>query len=78
MEGGCSIPSFALATLTEAGDVRLHGGIVSLSGEEYVERTPNRPRRAGRGPRHGRGRLRAGPRRRGHPGQHPRATGLAP
>jgi hydroxymethylbilane synthase len=37
MEGGCSIPSFALATLTASGDVRLHGGVVSLSGEEYVE-----------------------------------------
>ncbi|MGI4872536.1 MAG: hydroxymethylbilane synthase [Janthinobacterium lividum] len=37
MEGGCSIPSFALATLTEGGDIRLHGGIVSLSGDEYVD-----------------------------------------
>jgi len=37
MEGGCSIPSFALATLTEAGDIRLHGGLVSLGGEEYVD-----------------------------------------
>jgi hydroxymethylbilane synthase len=37
MEGGCSIPSFALAILTDSGDVRLHGGVVSLSGEEYVE-----------------------------------------
>jgi hydroxymethylbilane synthase len=37
MEGGCSIPSFALATFTEAGDIRLHGGLVSLGGEEYVD-----------------------------------------
>ena len=37
MEGGCSIPSFALATLNEAGEVRLHGGLISLDGEEYVE-----------------------------------------
>ena len=37
MEGGCSIPSFALATLDEAGGLRLHGGLISLSGEEYVE-----------------------------------------
>jgi hydroxymethylbilane synthase len=37
MEGGCSIPSFALATLTGAGDIHLHAGIVSLSGEEYVD-----------------------------------------
>jgi len=37
MEGGCSIPSFALATLDGAGQLRLHGGLISLSGEEYVE-----------------------------------------
>ena len=37
MEGGCSIPSFALATLTSDGGLRLHGGLISLSGEEYVE-----------------------------------------
>jgi hydroxymethylbilane synthase len=37
MEGGCSIPSFALATLDGNGTVRLHGGLISLSGEEYVE-----------------------------------------
>ena len=36
MEGGCSIPSFALATL-ENGILRLHGGLISLSGEEYVD-----------------------------------------
>ena len=36
MEGGCSIPSFALATL-EGGHLRLHAGLISLSGEEYVE-----------------------------------------
>jgi len=36
MEGGCSIPSFALATL-EGGRLRLHAGLISLSGEEYVE-----------------------------------------
>ncbi|WP_310392363.1 hydroxymethylbilane synthase [Hymenobacter sp.] len=37
MEGGCSIPSFALATLNEKGTLCLHGGLISLSGEEYVE-----------------------------------------
>ena len=36
MEGGCSIPSFALATFV-GGQLRLHGGLISLSGEEYVE-----------------------------------------
>ena len=43
MEGGCSIPSFALATLTESGDIQLHGGLVSLSGEEYIEFTQTAP-----------------------------------
>jgi len=37
MEGGCSIPSFALATLDGHGALRLHGGLISLDGEEYVE-----------------------------------------
>jgi hydroxymethylbilane synthase len=37
MEGGCSIPSFALATLANNGTVCLHGGLISLDGEEYVE-----------------------------------------
>lgn len=37
MEGGCSIPSFALATLASSGALRLHGGLISLDGEEYVE-----------------------------------------
>ena len=43
MEGGCSIPSFALATFTEAGDLHLHGGLISLSGEEYVDFTQTAP-----------------------------------
>jgi len=43
MEGGCSIPSFALASLTAAGDIRLHGGLISLSGEEYVDYTQTAP-----------------------------------
>ncbi len=43
MEGGCSIPSFALATLTAAGDLHLHGGLISLSGEEYVDFTQTAP-----------------------------------
>ncbi len=37
MEGGCSIPSFALANLTATGDICLHGGLISLDGEEYVD-----------------------------------------
>jgi hydroxymethylbilane synthase len=43
MEGGCSIPSFALATLTEAGNITLHGGLISLSGEEYIDFTQTAP-----------------------------------
>ena len=43
MEGGCSIPSFALATFTEAGAIRLHGGLISLGGEEYVDTVQTAP-----------------------------------
>jgi hydroxymethylbilane synthase len=47
MEGGCSIPSFALATLTPAG-VHLHGGLISLDGKEFIEekRTTADPQQA--------------------------------
>ncbi|MBC8083284.1 MAG: hydroxymethylbilane synthase [Hymenobacter sp.] len=37
MEGGCSIPSFALATLTPAGTIQLHGGLISLDGAQLLE-----------------------------------------
>jgi hydroxymethylbilane synthase len=43
MEGGCSIPSFALASLTTSGDIHLHGGLISLSGEEYVDYSQTAP-----------------------------------
>ncbi|MGI4884196.1 MAG: hydroxymethylbilane synthase [Janthinobacterium lividum] len=43
MEGGCSIPSFALATFDAAGALHLHAGIISLSGEEYVDDTQTAP-----------------------------------
>ncbi|MFD2246093.1 hydroxymethylbilane synthase [Pontibacter ruber] len=36
MEGGCSIPSFALATLTATGQVSIRGGIVSLDGQQHL------------------------------------------
>ena len=39
MEGGCSIPSFALATFTTAGAVQLHGGLISLDGSQYIDET---------------------------------------
>ena len=43
MEGGCSIPSFALATLTTAGTVQLHGGLISLDGEQLLEEVQSAP-----------------------------------
>ncbi|MBD1398313.1 hydroxymethylbilane synthase [Pontibacter sp. JH31] len=36
MEGGCSIPSFALATLTADGKVSIQGGLVSLDGQQHL------------------------------------------
>jgi hydroxymethylbilane synthase len=40
MEGGCSIPSFALATLSADGQaVQLHGGLISLDGQQLIEET---------------------------------------
>lgn len=47
MEGGCSIPSFALARLDANGALTLHGGIISLSGEELVAETLSTDRAAG-------------------------------
>lgn len=38
MEGGCSIPSFALATLAD-GEVSITGGIVSLDGQQMITDT---------------------------------------
>ncbi|MDX5436534.1 MAG: hydroxymethylbilane synthase, partial [Pontibacter sp.] len=42
MEGGCSIPSFALATLTSEG-VSITGGIVSLDGKTLLKETLEGP-----------------------------------
>jgi hydroxymethylbilane synthase len=36
LQGGCSIPSFALATLSEAGEVALVGGLTSLDGQQVL------------------------------------------
>lgn len=44
MEGGCSIPSFALATLTPDGNVHLHGGLISLDGQQFIEEKQSAPR----------------------------------
>lgn len=44
MEGGCSIPSFALATLAPDGQtVQLHGGLISLDGQQFIEETQAAP-----------------------------------
>ncbi|QIX60954.1 hydroxymethylbilane synthase [Hymenobacter sp. BT18] len=44
MEGGCSIPSFALATLSADGrEVTLHGGLISLDGQQFIEETQSAP-----------------------------------
>ena len=42
MEGGCSIPSFALARLTDEG-VSITGGIVSLDGKTLLQQTMTAP-----------------------------------
>lgn len=42
MEGGCSIPSFALATLTNR-QVSITGGIVSLDGQQMITDTLSAP-----------------------------------
>lgn len=42
MEGGCSIPSFALATL-EKGQICMTGGVVSLDGQQMVTETLQAP-----------------------------------
>lgn len=44
MEGGCSIPSFALATLGPDGaSVQLHAGLISLDGQQFLEETRTAP-----------------------------------
>ncbi|GAB3747618.1 hydroxymethylbilane synthase [Spirosoma pomorum] len=39
LEGGCSIPSFALATWTNEQTISLTGGLVSLDGSEFLRET---------------------------------------
>src|SRR5690606_35435510 len=38
MEGGCSIPSFALASLHD-GQISITGGIISLDGQQMIKET---------------------------------------
>lgn len=39
MQGGCSIPSFALATWTKPDELHFCGGILSLDGKEEIRKT---------------------------------------
>lgn len=39
LQGGCSIPVFALATLSDGGELSITGGIVSLDGKERIIHT---------------------------------------
>ncbi len=39
MDGGCSIPVFALAQMEQDGQVELTGGIASLDGKQLIKRT---------------------------------------
>ena len=43
LEGGCSIPSFALATLTDPQTITLTGGLVSLDGSQLLRETFSGP-----------------------------------
>lgn len=36
LEGGCSVPAFALATPAENGQLDMHAGLISLNGKEIV------------------------------------------
>jgi hydroxymethylbilane synthase len=39
MEGGCSIPSFALATLKDKDTLTIEGGLISLDGQQFLADT---------------------------------------
>jgi len=39
MDGGCSIPTFALANLINSTLLQIHGGIISLDGQQIVQNT---------------------------------------
>jgi len=43
MEGGCSIPSFALATLKDENTLQIQGGLVSLNGQKHLVETFEAP-----------------------------------
>jgi len=43
MEGGCSIPSFALATIAANNSISITGGVVSLDGQQMITDTIQAP-----------------------------------
>ncbi|CAA9252037.1 MAG: Porphobilinogen deaminase [uncultured Cytophagales bacterium] len=43
LQGGCSVPVFALATLLDEGTVQLTGGVVSLDGSRIIRETMQAP-----------------------------------
>jgi len=43
LQGGCSVPVFALATLADAGHVHLTGGVVSLDGGRMIRKSMGAP-----------------------------------
>ena len=44
MEGGCSIPSFALAVLKDEHTVQIEGGLISLNGQQFLVETFDAPK----------------------------------
>lgn len=36
LKGGCSIPAFCAADYTDSGELKVHGGIISLDGEQKI------------------------------------------
>jgi hydroxymethylbilane synthase len=39
LDGGCSVPVFALATISENNKIRITGGIISLNGQQKIQET---------------------------------------
>lgn len=44
MEGGCSIPSFALAVLKDEQTIKIEGGLISLDGQQFLADTFEAPK----------------------------------
>jgi hydroxymethylbilane synthase len=43
LQGGCSVPVYALAQLTEGGGLSIRGGVISLDGQERIDITESGP-----------------------------------